>query len=126
MTLWIHGFGHANPENEISNRFLEELDIGTSDSWILERVGIRSRRTVLSLDYIRHTLNADVRAAAAASSTSSSVQRWLDLRLNERSVSPLATGISSLRMMFPVSIPTLTKWAVTPTGTCRSTACSTT
>lgn len=51
----------------IDNRFLEELDIGTNDEWITERVGIRARRTVLSLDYIRQTLNADPRAAAEAS-----------------------------------------------------------
>ena len=67
MTLYLHGLGHFHPENEISNRFLEELDIGTTDEWILERVGIRSRRTVLSLDYIRETRNSDVRAAAEAS-----------------------------------------------------------
>ena len=53
MTLYLHGLGHFHPENEITNRFLEELDIGTNDAWILERVGIRSRRTVLPLDYIR-------------------------------------------------------------------------
>ena len=46
-TLHIHGMGHSHPENEITNAFLEELDIGTNDEWILERVGIRSRRTVL-------------------------------------------------------------------------------
>ncbi len=67
MTLYLHGLGHFHPENEISNRFLEELDIGTTDEWILERVGIRSRRTVLSLDYIRETRNSDVRAAFEAS-----------------------------------------------------------
>jgi len=67
MTLWLHGLGHAHPENEITNRFLEELDIGTTDAWILERVGIRSRRTALSLDYIRETRNADVRGALEAS-----------------------------------------------------------
>jgi 3-oxoacyl-[acyl-carrier-protein] synthase-3 len=50
----------------IDNRFLEELDIGTSDAWILERVGIRERRTVLPLDYIRKTRNADVRAGYEA------------------------------------------------------------
>ena len=66
MTLFLHGLGHFHPENEITNRFLEELDIGTSDEWILERVGIRSRRTVLPLDYIRTTRNRDVRAAAEA------------------------------------------------------------
>jgi 3-oxoacyl-[acyl-carrier-protein] synthase-3 len=60
--------GQFHPENEISNRFLEELDIGTSNQWILERVGIRVRRTVLGLDYIRETRNRDIRGAAEASS----------------------------------------------------------
>jgi 3-oxoacyl-[acyl-carrier-protein] synthase III len=67
MTLHLHGLGHFHPENEISNEFLETLDIGTNDSWIVERVGIRSRRTVLSLDYIRETRNRDPRAASEAS-----------------------------------------------------------
>jgi 3-oxoacyl-[acyl-carrier-protein] synthase-3 len=66
MTLYLNGIGHFHPENEITNRFLEELDIDTSDEWILERVGIRSRRTVLPLDYIRETRNADPRAAMEA------------------------------------------------------------
>jgi 3-oxoacyl-[acyl-carrier-protein] synthase-3 len=64
--LYLHGVGHFHPENVIDNRFLEDLDIGTSDSWILERVGIRERRTVLPLDYIRRTRNADVRGAYEA------------------------------------------------------------
>ena len=66
MTLFLHGVGHFHPENEISNRFLEELDIGTNDQWILDRVGIRSRRTVLPLDYIRETKNQEPRAAMEA------------------------------------------------------------
>jgi 3-oxoacyl-[acyl-carrier-protein] synthase-3 len=66
LTLFLHGLGHFHPENEITNRFLEELEIGTSDEWILERVGIRTRRTALPLDYIRTTRNADLRAAAEA------------------------------------------------------------
>ena len=61
--LYIHGVGHFHPENEITNQLLEELDIGTSDEWIVERTGIRSRRTVLDLDYIRETKNQDLRAA---------------------------------------------------------------
>ena len=68
MSLYLHGLGHFHPENEISNAFLEELDIGTNDAWILERVGIRARRTVMSLDYIRTTRNADVRASGEAAS----------------------------------------------------------
>jgi len=66
MTLHLLGLGHFHPENEITNRFLEELDIGTSDEWILERVGIRSRRTVLPHDYIRQTRNREPRAALEA------------------------------------------------------------
>lgn len=66
MSLFLHGLGHFHPENEITNRFLEELDIGTDDAWILERVGIRSRRTALPLDYLRETRNRDPRAAAEA------------------------------------------------------------
>ncbi len=66
MTLHLHGLGHFHPEPEISNKLLEELDIGTDNEWIVERVGIRARRTVLPLEYIRQTKNADVRAAAEA------------------------------------------------------------
>lgn len=65
--LYFHGFGHFHPENEIDNEFLESLDIGTNHQWIVERVGIESRRTVLPLDYIRETKNKDVRAAREAS-----------------------------------------------------------
>lgn len=70
MSLNILGLGHFHPENEITNRFLEDLDIGTTDEWILERTGIRSRRTALPLDYIRETRNADVREAVEAAEIS--------------------------------------------------------
>ena len=64
--LYVHGLGHFHPENVIDNAFLESLDIGTAEGWILERVGIHTRRTVLPLDYIRQTRNADPRAAQEA------------------------------------------------------------
>jgi 3-oxoacyl-[acyl-carrier-protein] synthase III len=64
--LYLHGLGHFHPENEITNKFLEELDIGSSEEWILDRVGIRARRTVLPLDYIRRTKNRDLREAVEA------------------------------------------------------------
>ncbi|MBV1904844.1 MAG: ketoacyl-ACP synthase III [Pseudomonadales bacterium] len=65
--MYIHGAGHFHPENKIDNHFLQELDIGTTDEWIMERVGIQCRRTVLSLDYIKSTLNLNPAAAAEAS-----------------------------------------------------------
>jgi len=66
VTLHLHGLGHFHPENEITNDFLEKLDIGTSPAWILERTGIQTRRTVLPLDYIEITRNREPRAALEA------------------------------------------------------------
>lgn len=57
--LYLHAMGHFHPENVISNKFLEELDIGTNNEWIMERVGIQNRHTVLPLDYIRRTKNVN-------------------------------------------------------------------
>ncbi|MFB3925927.1 MAG: 3-oxoacyl-ACP synthase III family protein [Syntrophales bacterium] len=65
--LYLHGMGHFYPENVITNRFLEELDIGCSEEWVLERVGIRSRQTCLPLDYIKETKNRNPREAMEAS-----------------------------------------------------------
>lgn len=66
MTLYLHSVGHFHPENEITNQFLEDLEIGTNDQWIIDRVGIRSRRTVLPLEYISETRNSEPRAAMEA------------------------------------------------------------
>jgi 3-oxoacyl-[acyl-carrier-protein] synthase III len=62
--LFVHGLGHFHPENRIDNAFLTSLQIGTDDAWIMERVGIRSRRTVLPLDYIVRTKNEHPSEAA--------------------------------------------------------------
>ena len=66
MSLFLHGLGHFHSEVEITNRFLEELDIGTNQEWIDERVGIATRRTVMPLDYIRDTRNSDPSMALEA------------------------------------------------------------
>ncbi|MGQ0507844.1 MAG: 3-oxoacyl-ACP synthase III family protein [Myxococcaceae bacterium] len=63
--MYLHAVGHFHPENLITNSFLQEL-VETDDAWILDRVGIRTRHTVLPLDYIRQTRNKDVRAAQEA------------------------------------------------------------
>jgi len=65
--LYIHGMGHFHPENVIDNAFLESLNIDTNEEWILERVGIQKRHTVLNLDYIHETRNQDPRCAKDAS-----------------------------------------------------------
>lgn len=68
--LYLHAIGHFHPENVVSNAFLESLGIDTNDAWITERVGIKSRHTVLPLDYIRETKNADPRMAIEAATLS--------------------------------------------------------
>ncbi len=93
--LFVHGVGHCHPENEISNRFLEDLDIGTTDAWIMERTGIHSRRTVLDLDYISETRNEDVRAAGSAvTCTNSELGRRAALQALERAeITPADIGM---------------------------------
>lgn len=55
--IFIHGIGHFHPNNIIDNQFLTDLNIDTSNEWIIDRVGIKQRRTVLDLDYIKNTYN---------------------------------------------------------------------
>ncbi len=70
MGLHLLGMGHFHPENVLDNAFFESLDIGTNEEWILSRVGIHERRSVLPQDYIRATKNADPRAAQEAATIS--------------------------------------------------------
>ena len=65
-SLSLLSLGHFHPPNILDNDFLVSLDIGVDVNWIMQRVGIRERRTVLPLDYIRQTRNKDPRAAVEA------------------------------------------------------------
>jgi len=69
-SLSLISLGHFHPPTVIDNDFLLSLDIGVDKEWILKRVGIHERRTVLPLDYIRETRNRDPRASAEASAFS--------------------------------------------------------
>jgi len=93
--LYLHGLGHFHPENVITNQFLDELDIGSSTEWILERVGIRTRRTCLSLDYIKTTKNRDPRAAFEASlyTNAQTGARAARLALNRAELKPEDIGM---------------------------------
>ncbi|MBW2712611.1 MAG: ketoacyl-ACP synthase III, partial [Deltaproteobacteria bacterium] len=95
MTVFLHGMGHFHPENEITNQFLEDLDIGTDDKWIMERVGIQTRRTVLPLDYIRETKNIDVRAGFEAQLYSNAEvgKRAADLAIARAGIDPSEIGM---------------------------------
>lgn len=61
MALSIVGMGYDHASTVIDNRFLEDLDIGTNEQWILDKIGIVTRLSSLPLDYIRTTRNQDPR-----------------------------------------------------------------
>jgi 3-oxoacyl-[acyl-carrier-protein] synthase-3 len=93
--MFIHGIGHWHPATQLDNAFLESLDLGTTEAWVLQRVGIRTRHTALSLDYIRSTRNADPREAAAATSCDGieMAVRAAVLAMTRARVSPLDIGL---------------------------------
>ncbi len=55
--LSILGMGFAHPVGEITNEFLEKLEVGTTAEWITEKIGIRTRKTSLPIEYISKTRN---------------------------------------------------------------------
>jgi 3-oxoacyl-[acyl-carrier-protein] synthase-3 len=55
--------GTCHPNTVVDNKFLEDLDVGTNAQWIEEKIGIKTRVTTLSLDYIKTTRNQDPRMA---------------------------------------------------------------
>jgi 3-oxoacyl-[acyl-carrier-protein] synthase-3 len=89
-SVYLHGIGHFHPENVIDNEFLASLDIGADPDWIVDRVGIQQRRTVLDLDYIRTTLNNDLRAADEAAAYSNA-----EMGANAASAAIEKAGLSS-------------------------------
>ncbi|MCP4040088.1 MAG: ketoacyl-ACP synthase III [bacterium] len=95
LSVFLHGMGHFHPQSEITNLFLESLDIGTTNDWILDRVGIRSRRTSLPLDYIRETRNRDPRAGIEAAQVSNAEmgRRAAAMALERAGVSPDQIGM---------------------------------
>jgi 3-oxoacyl-[acyl-carrier-protein] synthase-3 len=93
--MFIHGMGHWHPETRIDNAFLESLDLGTTDAWVMQRVGIRTRHTALSLDYIRSTRNKDPREARAAATCDGieMAARAATLAMARAGVSPADIGL---------------------------------
>lgn len=57
--LHLLEMGSCHPNNIISNEFLEDLDIGSSAEWVVDRIGIENRRSTLPVDYIKKTKNAN-------------------------------------------------------------------
>ncbi len=65
-TLSVLGMGYYHPETTIDNAFIEGLGVDTTAEWIIEKIGIHSRRSTLPLSYIKETKNLDPSAAPKA------------------------------------------------------------
>lgn len=93
--MYLHGIGHYHPETIIDNAFLESLEIGTNDQWIMERVGIRERRTVLDLNYIKETYNKDPKQAEehAAHRPRDTVYHAAQMALSRANLNPEDIGL---------------------------------
>jgi 3-oxoacyl-[acyl-carrier-protein] synthase-3 len=50
--MFIYSMGHHFPENVLENSFFDQLDIGSAADWIKDRVGIETRRSVLTKELI--------------------------------------------------------------------------
>ena len=66
--LSIVSMGYNHPTGVIDNQFLEDLNVGTTAQWIIDKIGIKTRLTTLPLDYIRSTRNQDPREALKVAS----------------------------------------------------------
>src|SRR3954464_14490459 len=101
--MFLHALGHFHPENLITNAFLQDIGLETDDTWIVERVGIRSRHTVLPLDYIRETRNRDVRGAleAAQYSNAETGERGGRLDAPRRAPGGAGRSVKAVGMVIP-------------------------
>lgn len=93
--LYLCSMGHFHPDTVIDNAFLESLQIETNEEWILERVGIHERRSVLPRDYILQTKNQDLREAQKVAKYTASEMgaKAAQLALKRANLSPKEIGL---------------------------------
>ena len=66
--LSILGMGYYHPATIIDNAFIEGLGVGATAEWIVDKIGINTRRSTLPLSYIAETRNETPRQAMAVAS----------------------------------------------------------
>lgn len=68
--MHILGMGYAHPSYTISNPFIEAMDIGTNEEWIMNYIGVKNRQISIPKEYIAETRNQDTRKAREVASIS--------------------------------------------------------
>jgi 3-oxoacyl-[acyl-carrier-protein] synthase-3 len=97
--MYLYSMGHYFPENILDNDFFDRLDIESSAEWIKDRVGIESRRSVLTqkqvtdLRYGRTTREELKESGAIESIASMAEKSW---QLAQRRASALTIDIDTV------------------------------
>src|SRR5690606_14997888 len=91
--LYIHGAGHYHPENIIDNAYLEALGIETTNEWILERVGINKRRTVMDLEDLKRTHNQEIGETKVNESSAEMGAKAIDMALRRANITQADIGM---------------------------------
>lgn len=91
--LYIHGAGHYHPENIIDNAFLEGLGIETTHEWIIERVGIKKRHTVMDLADIKHNHNREIGQAKVNESSAEMGAKAINMALKSANIQKSDVGM---------------------------------
>jgi 3-oxoacyl-[acyl-carrier-protein] synthase-3 len=102
--LNILGMGFDHPETVISNKFIEDLNVGTNSAWIEEKIGILNRRTTLPLNYIQETRNQDPREArkVAAATPTEMGARAAKMALERAGIHPEQIGLVICNCCTPI------------------------
>ncbi len=91
--LYIHGAGHYHPANVIDNAYLESLGIETTHEWIIERVGIKKRHTVMDLDDLKHTHNRTIGETKVNESSAEMGAKAIDMALKRAGLNKADIGM---------------------------------
>ena len=91
--LYLHGAGHYHPNNVIDNAYLESLNIETTDEWILDRVGIKKRHTVMDLDDIKHHHNREIGQAQVNETSAEMGAKAIDMALQRADIDKSKVGM---------------------------------
>ena len=96
LAVHLHGLGHAASAARGHQRLPRDArHRHLGDVWIQERVGIRSRRTTLPLEYIRATRNRDPRGAQEATlyTHAEAGRRAAEMALARAGIAPADVGM---------------------------------
>lgn len=91
--LYIHGAGHYHPQNIIDSAFLESLGIQTTHDWIIERVGIKKRHTVMDLEDLKRTHNQKIGQTKVNESSAEMGAKAIAMALKRANISKTDIGM---------------------------------